>query len=320
MSYARRMSRDRSVGSGWTRRDVLRLGAVGAAVALLGCGPSLPAPPRPLRLGTGPDGAVYREIGAAFVDVLREQWPGARPELVPTQAAVENARLLSDREVELAFVNIDVARLDSNDAVALARVFDSVIHVVVPDGAGIGSFEDLDGRRVAGGLPQSGTRFLVDRIVEVTGVRPELVDLSQAASVAALRSGDVDAVVSLTGMPTPAVQAMSAGGGVRFLDLGEVAAELARAHPLEYYTVTIPSSMYPPMQAAATVAVPTLLATVPEFGVAAAETVTRLFVENGPELSQVRPEAGQINARNGAVTVPVPLHPGAARYFRSTKE
>lgn len=305
-----------------SRRDVLAVAGLTAAGLVLpaGCGLSLPDAPRPLRLGTGPEGAVYREIGAAFVDVLRRQWPGSRPELVPSQAAVENAALLDAREVEIAFVNIDVARLDSNDAVALARVFDSVVHVVVEEDSGIEGFADLDGRRMAAGLPESGTRFLIDRILAVTGVRPELVDLSQAASVSALRTGEVEAVVSLTGMPTPAVQQIVAGGGVRFLDLGEEARALARAHPLEYFTVTIPSSMYPPLQAARTIGVPSLLATLPEFPADAARTVTRLLVENGPALSRVRPEAGQITARNGAVTVPIPLHPGAAQYFRSTKE
>lgn len=310
------------------RRGVLRLGALGvlgiaASPLLAACGSSLPSPRR-LRMATGPAGAVFLEVGRAFAPLLEREWPGAQVRVDSTAASSDNADRLVDGSADLGFVNVDVAREHPGDLVALARVFDSVLHVVVPEGSDVRSFADLEGRPVAGGLLESGSRYVVDRLVEVTGTRPDLRSYTQRASVQALQDGTVDAVVSLTGMPTPAVQTLattrlSDGGGTRLLDLAEETRELERRHPEEYFTVTIPSSMYPPMTAATTLTVPSLLACRADLPRDVARTVTRVLLDHSQELSDVRPEAGQINARTAASTVPVPLHAGAADHFRAAK-
>ncbi|GAA1929438.1 TAXI family TRAP transporter solute-binding subunit [Nocardioides hwasunensis] len=309
------------------RRGALRLGGLGflgvTTPFVAACSPRLPAP-RALRLATGPPGAVFREVGRAFAPLLEREWPGCRVRVDETAASSENADLLVAGEADLGFVNVDVAREHRGDLTALARVFDSVLHVVVAQRSDVRTFADLDGRPVAAGLRESGSRYLVDRLVDVTGVRPVLRSYTQEASVRALREGSVEAAFSLTGMPTPAVRTLATttlddGGGTRLLDLGRETRELERRYPEEYFTVTIPSSMYPPLSAATTLTVPSLLACRSDLPLDVARTVARVLMEHAPELSDVRPEAGQINARTASSTVPVSLHPGAADYFRSAK-
>ncbi|TCB98446.1 TAXI family TRAP transporter solute-binding subunit [Micromonospora zingiberis] len=300
-----------------TRRAVLGAG-LGALVALTGCTGRVPRAPEPLRLATGPPGAVYREIGQAYADILRRAWPARTVEVLHTAAAVENARLIDGRDAELAFVNCDVA-VEHPEIRALSRVFDSVVHVVVPADSSIHSATDLHGRAVAGGLAESGTRFVVTRLAELLGLRLDFHALSQADSVAALRAGRVDAVVSLTGMPTPAVSQLAAGGDVRLLDLTDEVATMAAEHPLDYFPVTIPATMYPPMASVVTLAVPTLLVAHASMAADLARYLTGLLFDHAEELSGVRPEASQINPRTGAATAPVALHPGARDWFRAAK-
>lgn len=295
------------------------LGLLAAASPLAGCATGPPSLPDPFRLATGPPGAVYREIGRVLAEVLGRSWPDRRIEVLHTDAGVENAGLLLAGQTELGLTNIDIVEERGPELVALARLFDSVVHLVVTEDSGVRSIRDLDGRPVASGLPESGSRFVVTRLAEALGIELVFEDFSQADSVEAIRSGRVDAVLSLTGMPTPAVTRLAVGGGVRLLDLGDDLEPLFDAYPLSYAPVVIPGSMYPPLAGVRTFAVPTLLAAHRSLPRDLAKFVTGAVFENAAELSRVRPEAGQINPRTGAATVPVALHPGAEDWFREQK-
>lgn len=307
-----------------TRRQVLRaLGLVGGAVAggrlLTACTAQPPPAPDPFRLATGPEGAVYREIGGALAEVVDREWGREVVEVVYTEAAPENAALLTSGRAEMGFVNVDVAAAHDGELRALARVFDSVLHVVVPSGRGLRRIGDLDGLTLAAGLPRSGTRYVLERLLAGSGSTARLRAYSQADSVRAFRRGEVDAVVSLTGMPTPAVTELAEGGGVELLDLAPEVEALAQQHPLEYFSVVVPATTYPPMPSATALAVPTLLAVPPTMDDALALFLTGVLFDHADELSRVRAEASQINPRTGAATAPVPLHPGARRWFRDRK-
>lgn len=300
-----------------SRRSFLGLAGLGA-LTLAGCAAPVPERPSAFRLATGPEGAVYREIGQALAAVIDREWPDGAVEVLFTSAAVENAELLASGGAEAAFVNVDVAQGFEERISALARVFDSVLHIVVPSDSPIGSLADLDGRSVAAGLDRSGTRFTMNAVAARIGLELDVRDLSQTDSVEALRRGEVDALVSLTGMPTPAISQL-AGRDVRFLDLGEALDDVVAAAPLAYFPVTIPGAVYPGIGSAATLAVPTLLAVPRTMDDELAAFLTACLFDNALELSRVRPEAGQINPRTGAATTPVALHPGAVSWFRAAK-
>ncbi|MEU6700685.1 TAXI family TRAP transporter solute-binding subunit [Pseudonocardia sp. NPDC046786] len=310
--------------TGLSRRALLRTSGALAGLALgggliTGCAPAPPRPPEPFRLATGPEGAVYREIGLALAGVLDRAWGRPVVELVYTDAAPENMAMLTGGRVEMAFVNVDVAAAHAGQVMALARVFDSVMHVLVPSGSTARDLRDLDGATLAAGMPLSGTRYLARRLLDQAGSDADLRSYSQADSVRAFRSGEVDAVLSLTGMPTPAVTELARDGAVRLLDLTAQVEQLVRAHPLEYVPVVVPATMYPPMESAPALAVPTLLAVQPSMDEQLANWLTGVLFAHAAELSRVRGEASQINPRTGAATTPVALHPGARRWFRERK-
>lgn len=297
----------------------LGIGAVGlSALSLAGCAAPAPQPRTPFRLATGPAGAVYREIGQAFAAVVDREWSAGAVEVLFTSAAVENAELLTAGGAEAGFINVDVAQHFGEEIAAIARVFDSVLHIVVPADSPVRSVGELNGRTVAAGLERSGTRFTLTAVAARLGLELDVRDLSQSDSVTALERGEVDALVSLTGMPTPAISRLAARD-VRFLDLGEALDEVVSSAPLAYFPVTIPGTMYPGIPSATTLAVPSLLAVPRATDDELASFLTACLFDNAAELSRVRPEAGQITPRMGAATTPVALHPGAASWFRANK-
>lgn len=308
-----------------SRRALLRaataLGAVLGVGTLSGCLGDRPPPSGPLRLATGPPGAVYREFGNALTAIWNDAWGSSVVEAVPTEASLDNLDLLRDGGVDIGLLNVDVGADHPLELAALARVFDSVTHVLVPRDSPIDSFADLDGARVSLGLPGSGTRFTAERLLAAGGISVEVVSLSQADGAAALAAGEIDALVSLTAMPTPAITWLleQPGAAYRFVGLGEEVSELYRRHPGQYLDVTISTAVYPEAGRADTIAVPTLLAVRTDFEPDLARFLTSATIEGAGALSQVRPEAMQINSRTAVATAPMTLHPASAEWFRSTK-
>lgn len=318
MSFSAQISSVEPAGDFSRRAFLGTTAATLSTLALTAC-----AAPRPagqaLTLATGPEGAVFREIGAAYADAVNASWPAGEMLVRDTASSLENARLLAAGEVDAALINVDVAADFEGEIVALARVFDSVLHVVVPAASDIVDLRGLQGKTIAGGLELSGTRFTMSAILTQLGVEASYVSLSQADSVVALGAGEVEAVASLTGMPTPAISAIGAGQVVRFIDLGVNAEQLIERFALVYFPVTIPATMYDGLHSATTLAVPTVLAVRPGMADTLARFLTDCLFGNADALSHVRPEAGQINPRTGAGTTPIALHPGAAGWFRANK-
>ncbi|MCK1798004.1 TAXI family TRAP transporter solute-binding subunit [Streptomyces sp. XM4193] len=294
------------------------LAALGAALAAA-CDRQPDLDVSRLTLATGPAGATYRESGAALARVWNKALNGPVVETLFTEAGVDNSRMLRAGEVDLIFSNVDILRRHEEVA-ALLRIFDSVVHLVSLRGSGIRSLTDLRGRPVALGLPGSGTRFTGTRLLEAAGVEVASRDLGQQEAAQALVDGEVDAVMSLTAMPTPAISwLLEYAPPIRFIDLAAETRTLQKAHPGEYLPVTISSTVYPGVRTTSTVAVPTLIAMSRDFPADVARVLARATVEEADTLARTRPEAHQINPRTAAATAPIALHPGSADWFRSQK-
>ncbi|SNS42167.1 TAXI family TRAP transporter solute-binding subunit [Rhodococcoides kyotonense] len=305
------------------RRSLL-LGALGVAAGGVAC--SRPAIPDvgSLRLATGPAGATYRETGTALADRWNAVLGREVVSIVETDAAVDNARMLDDRAVELGFVNSDVAAPYRDRFVALFRVFDSVLHLAVKIGGPVRTLQDLPGRRVAMGLTNSGTRFTAQRLLGAVGIDVAPLSYGQNEAADALLRDEVDAVFSLTAMPTPAIDGLvaassSSGRGIEFVDLTTETDQVQTAFPGEYLPVVISGTVYPGVPSSRTFAVPTLVLVRNDFPFDLAKFLTHHTFDSAEALSANRPEADQINPRTGAATTPMTLHPGSAAWFREHK-
>ncbi|QGN48180.1 TAXI family TRAP transporter solute-binding subunit [Micromonospora sp. WMMD558] len=310
----------------FSRRVVL----VAAGGLLAGCSRRPDVDEVHLRLATGPAGAVYRRIGGALADHIAEQVPGVTVTTVPSGASTDNIRMLLAGEVHLGLTSLDaLIRTDGSapeGLSAICRLYDSHLHLVVLAGSAIDTFRDLQGRRVSLGARDSGTEFTSLRVLELGPVSADGRYLSQAESAAALRDGEIDAMFSLTGVPTPAVTELAQRHPVRLIPLDAQADALFTAYPGPYAPAVIPATAYAGVPATRTVAVPNVLLVrddLPDDLVhAITDTIfthTRTITSASRDDAEAVPEAWQINVRTGISTGSVPLHPGAAAWFRDRK-
>ncbi|GAA3153160.1 TAXI family TRAP transporter solute-binding subunit [Planomonospora alba] len=309
-----------------SRRAVL----LAAGGLLAGCSRRSEAGPVHLRLATGPAGAVYRRVGGSLAGHISEQVPGVTVTTVPSGASADNIRMLRDGEAHLGLTSLDALITADGSAPAglsaICRLYDSHLHLLVMAGSAIEEFRDLRGRRVSLGARGSGTEFTSLRVLELGRVSADGRYLSQAESAAALRDGGIDAMFSLTGVPTPAITALAQRHPIRLIPLDAQADALLTAFPGPYAPAVIPATAYAGVRATRTVAVPNVLLVRDDLPGDLVHAVTgAVFTHTGTVASAGRddaeavPEAWRINVRTGISTASIPLHPGAAAWFRDHK-
>ncbi|RKS07102.1 hypothetical protein DFP74_2758 [Nocardiopsis sp. Huas11] len=318
--------------SGPGRRAVL-LGAATVALggALGGCSRGGVRDLPELVVATGPPGAVYRRIGGKIAEVLDERLPGTDVRAVETGASHANLALLASGEAHLGLAALD-SILDSGTGrdlggdggsggalMAIGRLYDAFVHLMVLVGSPVWRASDLEGLRVSVGAADSGTEFTVSQIVAETGLDFEEVRLNQSESAAALAAGEIDAMFSLTGLPTPAIADLAEERAVRLIDLSDTADTLADTHPDSYLPANIPATTYEGVPSTPTAAIPNLLLCREDLPHDAAFAVTDTVFTNATRLAAASPVAAQINVRTGISTGVVPLHPGSAAWYRENK-
>jgi TRAP transporter TAXI family solute receptor len=296
---------------------------VAAAPGLAACRDA-PAAPTPIRIATGSPTAVYHAFGQSLAALLNRELPDVRASVVVTAASAENMRLVAEGGAELGFTQADVlpaGRPEQPSVLAVARVYDDLLHLVTTAGGPIHSVADLRGRRVSVGAPGSGTEVTATRLLEVAHlggdhVRRERLGLDE--SVAALRAGRIDAFFFSGGLPVHGIEKLAAASATRIVDLGEWSEPLRRGYREAYVSRDIPRSVYG-ADPVTTVANPNYLVVRANLPEPLVREVTRLLMERRAELAAAHPAAGRMSPRSAIATYPLPLHPGAADWYRSHK-
>ncbi|WP_408630603.1 TAXI family TRAP transporter solute-binding subunit [Micromonospora echinaurantiaca] len=304
-------------------RALLALLLVAALTGVAGCRDA-PAASVPIRIATGSPTAVYHAFGQSLAAILNRELPGVRASVVVTAASAENVRLVGAGDAELGFTQADVlpaAPATHPSVLAVARVYDDLLHLVTTAGGPVRTLADLRGRRVSVGAAGSGTEITASRLLAVAQLGDNAVHRERLGlddSVAALRSGRIDAFFFSGGLPVRAVEELSGATAIRIVDLGDWTDPLRHGNPEVYVSRDIPRSVYG-VDPVTTVANPNFLVVRANLPESLVREVTRLLMERRAELAAAHPAAGRMSPRAAIATAPLPLHPGAAAWYRATK-
>ncbi|MFC6148266.1 MULTISPECIES: TAXI family TRAP transporter solute-binding subunit [Mumia] len=276
-----------------------------------------------VRIATGNPGGVFVRYGRALTTVLETRLDGVDAQAHGTDASLENLRLVAERECDVGFslgdAAADAVTSDDRDLVALARMYDSFVHLVVREDSGVRRVADLRTARIGVGAPGSGTRVIAGRILDVHGVREptaRFADSSLQDSADDLRSGRLDAFFFVSGLPNQAIALLSDQVPLRLLDLGDAVEPMVAAYGPQYVRAPIPPSAYGLPDAVSTLSVKNYLVANPAVGDDLAYAITRLVFEAQDEIERLEPGVSQPTFGAAIFTSPLALHPGALRYYR----
>lgn len=314
-----------------TRRTLISAAATTSLTGMLGgcIGQSWDdLPTTRLTVATGNRGGVFDLYGNALAAVLDERLGGVSVKTRNTNASLVNLREVangtSDIGLTLGDVAADAVRGTGTfrtkiDIAALTRTYDSFVHLIVRADSTIRGVADLRGRRVAVGAQGSGTRVIATRILAAAGIGLSELDatayrLEDAA--AGLRGDTLDAFFFVSGLPNTTVLDLAGRLAIRLVDLGSLVDTLAGTYRNEYTPGPIPASSYDLPGPVDTVSVKNYVVVNADLDDDVAYAATRVMFEAQAAVDRIAPGIRQPNLGAAIFTSPLPLHPGALRYFR----
>lgn len=309
---------------------LVSLAAAGvAAVALRDPPPGLSR----LVIATGGVGGVYFNYGHGIADAARAAYPDATAITVrETAASVANLGLIAEGQADVGFTLADSAALavrgeapfvGPQPITALARLYDNYTQLVVRAQSPVAELEDLKGKPVSTGAPDSGTELVAARLLGLVGLQPDRdvtrFRLDLAESVRALEDGRIAAFFFSGGLPVTAIADLAQRTPIRLVNLGRFVTGMRSKYGEFYSELPVPAFVYGLVADVATVGVPNYLVVSARMPEAEAYALTRLLFDAKATLVAAHPEARRLTRRAAIATYPVPLHPGAVRYYREVK-
>ncbi len=280
-------------------------------------------------IATGGSGGVYQVYGGGLADLMTDELPDAPTTAETTSASVDNLILVAEHDSDIGFTlsdtAIDAVQGDASfdeplDLRALATIYPNITQVAVKADSGIERIEDLEGKTVSVGSPNSGTEVIALRLLEVAGLDPdEDIDkrgLGVGESVQALRDGSIDGFFWSGGVPTGAITDLTTTEDVRLLALDSYLDPLRERYGEAYEEAEIEEGEYSGIGATKTIGVPNLLMVAADMPDDLAYTFTKLLFDGKERLATVHKAAESLDPKTSREVVePVQLHPGAKRYY-----
>ncbi|NIX77994.1 TAXI family TRAP transporter solute-binding subunit [Microvirga terricola] len=303
---------------------------IGAAAAFGLAAASLPAQAQDfINILTGGTSGVYYPLGVGLSKVFTEKMPGSRPSVQATKASVENLNLLQQGKGEIGFTLGDSLALGwAGDEEAgfkgkldklrgITAIYPNYIQIVASKESGIKTLADLKGKRLSVGAPKSGTELNARAILQGAGLTYK--DLSKVEylpfgeSVELMKNRQLDATLQSAGLGVSSIRDLATSVPIVVV---EIPADVVDKVGSPYVKVSIPANTYDGQTApVATAAVVNYLVTHSGMKDEAVYQMTKAIYESLPELAAAHAAAKDIKLENALSGMPVPMHPGAQRYF-----
>jgi hypothetical protein len=270
-------------------------------------------------------------MGGGMANILSKYISYLEATAEVTTASVDNCLLVGAGKADMAFIMADVGwdayqgkgRFKEKIPLrTLAVLYPNNMHLVTIEGKGIEKVTDLKGKRVSTGAPGSGTEVKALRVLEAYGLDPDKDikkdRLGVSESAGALKDRKIDAFFWDGGLPTAAVTDLAATPGikVKIIPHGDAVPKMREKYGPLYVKGIIPAKTYPGQDVDVEMAVVwnILICNEKMKGDVAYDIVKTVF-EHKPELVASHRDARYLSLEPQVGGSPIPLHPGAVRYF-----
>jgi TRAP transporter TAXI family solute receptor len=279
---------------------------------------------------TGGTSGVYYPMGNAISSVYGKAMPNAKVTVQSTKASVENLNLIEKGSGELAFTlgdSLSQAWVGNEEAGfktplkklrTVAGIYPNYIQIVASAESGIKTLADLKGKRVSVGAPKSGTELNSRAIFKAAGLSYDDMKVQYlpfGESVELIKNRQLDATLQSAGLGVASIRDLASA-----IDISVVAipAEIvAKTGDAAYIPAILPANTYKGQAAdVPTVAVVNYLVTHSGMKDDMVYLMTKSIFENLDTLAAAHSAGKEVKLENAAKNPPVPLHPGAEKFYR----
>jgi TRAP transporter TAXI family solute receptor len=283
-----------------------------------------------LSIATGGTGGVYYPMGGGLAEIINRHVDGHAASAEVTGGSVENMALIATGDADLAIALGDTVHQAQTGTGrfsgrqlgmirGLAALYMNLVQIVTLADSGIDSLQGLKGKRVSVGAPGSGTEVNASAILAANGMSYEdfsaqRLNFNETAD--ALANGDIDAGFWSVGAPTSSILNLATTRPARLIALSDAEIAASRAYSPIFVRAVIPGGTYPGVQGDVPVlGIPNVLVASAAMPDELAYDITRALFQQIEQLRAVHPAARQTTVEFTLETLPVPLHPGAIRYY-----
>jgi TRAP transporter TAXI family solute receptor len=307
-----------------------RTARFGLLAALLALAPISAKAEEFINILTGGTGGVYYPLGVALSKIYAEHMKGVKPSVQSTKASVENLNLLQRGKGEVAFTlgdsladawkgNTEVGfKAKLTKLRTLAAIYPNYIQIAALKDAHINTLADLKGKRLSVGAPKSGTELNARAIFAAAGMsykdlgKVEYLPFNE--SVELMKNRQLDAALISAGLGVSAIRDLCASVDCVIVETPKaIVAKMGSP----YQSAPIPGGTYKGNDKDVdAVIVPNYLVTREGLSEQEVYEMTKSLFDNLPALQAAHAAAKAISLQKAGKNPPVPLHPGAAKYYK----
>jgi TRAP transporter TAXI family solute receptor len=279
---------------------------------------------------TGGTSGVYYPLGVAIGKLYSDKIPNVKTQVQATKASVENLVLLQRGSGEIAFSLGDSlkAAWDGDEEAGfkskldklrvIGAIYPNYIQIVATAESGIKTLADLKGKSLSVGAPKSGTELNSRAILKAAGMDYKDIGkveyLPFAESVDLMKNRQLTATLQSAGLGVASLKDLSNSSEISVVSVPKDVVD--KIGP-PFVATVIPANTYKGQDKdVPTAAVVNYLVTSTAVSDDLAYQMTKLIFDNLPELANAHAAGKEIRLEKAAANSPVPLHPGAARYYK----
>ena len=285
-----------------------------------------------IAIATGGTGGTYYPLGGALAQMLSNNVEGLIVTAQTGNASIANCNLISRGQIETAFSQANTTYWSYSatgilkDAQpitnlrGIASLYPETIHIIANKASGIKTIEDLKGKRVGVGAPNSGTAADAEIILNAHGItfddiKADFLSFNEVAQ--RLIDGQIDAGFTTAGFPTSSIINIATKRDIVLIPMSaEKIKELVEAIP--YYGATvIPGGLYKGVdEDVPALATPALWICDAKLSPTLVYKMTKALWEHRDVLEKVHSQGKNITLETALDGIGIPLHPGAESYYK----
>src|SRR5665213_3011279 len=279
---------------------------------------------------TGGTSGVYYPLGVAIGKIFSDKIPDVKTQVQATKASLENLILRQQGRGEIAFTLGDSLKAAwEGDAEAgckskldklrtIGAIYPNYIQIVATADSGIKTLADLRGKSLSVGAPKSGTELNSRAILAAAGLTyrdmGRVEYLPFAESVDLMKNRQLDATLQSAGLGVASLKDLSSSTEITVVPVPKAVVD--KIGP-PFVATKIPANTYTGQDKdVPTAAVLNYLVTSSAVSDDLAYQMTKLIFESLPELANSHVAGKDIKLETAASGSPIPLHPGAIRYYK----
>ncbi|HKT18207.1 MAG TPA: TAXI family TRAP transporter solute-binding subunit [Stellaceae bacterium] len=280
---------------------------------------------------TGGTSGVYYPLGVALSNIFAKAIPDAKSSAQATKASVENLSLIEAGRGEIAFTLGDTLSdaWRGNTEVGFAKplkklrdvaaIYTNYIQIVATADSGIKSLADLKGKRLSVGAAKSGTELNARAVLKAAGLAysdlGKVEYLPFGESVDLMKNRQLDATLISAGLGVSAIRDLATSVPIVMVPVPP--ATVAKIGDAAYQPSVIPAKTYEGQdQDVPAIGIQNYLVTSADLKDDLVYAMTKAIFDHLDTLVAAHSAARDIKLANAAKPGPVPLHPGAERFYK----